>query len=105
MSPKREAQVCAARSRDRTKQQHATAARNAQDAFDQLRQAAPLLTEVQRRRIWMGYSRSGINSRNPDVVNRAKVGRDWLTAIGQEPDWSIELDASGRPKTLAARAG
>ncbi len=51
-----------------------------------------------------GYSQSGIDSRNPEVANRSKVGRDWLIAIGQEPDWSIELDAKGRPKKAAPTA-
>lgn len=105
MSPRREAQLLAARQRVRTKHDHAAAAQTAQAEFERLRKESPILTEVQRRRIWMGYSRSGIHSRNPEVVNRAKAGRDWLAAIGQEPDWSIELDAHGRPRKPASRAG
>lgn len=98
MSPRREAQVLAARLCQRVRGERATAERNARLDLERLQNATPILTEAQRRRLWMGYSQSGIDSRNPEVANRSKVGRDWLIAIGQEPDWSIELDAKGRPK-------
>ncbi|SIN70940.1 hypothetical protein SAMN05444166_0307 [Singulisphaera sp. GP187] len=104
MSPKREAQILAARLSQRTRSERASAERDARLDLERLRNASPILTEAQRRRLWMGYSQSGIDSRNPDVANRAKAGRDWLIAIGQEPDWSIELDAKGRPKKAAADA-
>lgn len=105
MSPKREAQILAARLVLRTRNEIATAEQNARADLERLRKTSPVLTEVQRRRIWMGYSRSGVDSRNPEVANRAKAGRDWLIAIGQEPDWSIELDAKGRPKKAVSAAG
>jgi hypothetical protein len=105
MSPKVEAQILAARLVLRTRNDLSDAERNAKDDLERLRRAAPVLTEAQRRRLWMGYSRSGIDSRNPEVANRSKAGRDWLIAIGQEPDWSIELDANGRPKKAASHAG
>jgi hypothetical protein len=105
MSPRREAQIRASLHVRRVRNAAATADRNAQDDLERLRRAAPILTEVQRRRIWMGYSRGGIDSRNPEVANRSKAGRDWLIAIGQAPDWSIELDAKGRPRKTVSRAG
>jgi hypothetical protein len=104
MSPKMEAQVLAARLVLRTRSETASAERNAKADLERLRNTSPILTEAQRRRLWMGYSRSGIDSRNPDVANRSKAGRDWLIAIGQEPDWSIELDAKGRPKKAVSNA-
>jgi hypothetical protein len=104
MSPKREAQILAARLGQRVWSELTSAQRDAKLALERLRKSSPILTEVQRRRLWMGYSQSGIDSRNPEVANRSKAGRDWLIAIGQEPDWSIELDAKGRPKKAASQA-
>jgi hypothetical protein len=99
-----EAQVLASRLVLRTRSEAASAERTAKADLERLRKTSPILTEAQRRRLWMGYSQSGIDSRNPDVANRSKAGRDWLIAIGQEPDWSIELDAKGRPKKAASGA-
>ncbi|WP_406699261.1 hypothetical protein V5E97_10325 [Singulisphaera sp. Ch08] len=104
MSPKRESQVRAARLGQRMRTERASAERNARLDLERLRKSSPILTEAQRRRLWMGYSQSGIDSRNPEVANRSKAGRDWLIAIGQEPDWSIEFDAKGRPKKSVANA-
>ena len=104
MSPQREAQILAARLGQRMRSDRASAERSAKLDLERLRKSSPILTEAQRRRLWMGYSQSGIDSRNPEVANRSKAGRDWLIAIGQEPDWSIELDAKGRPKQAASNA-
>lgn len=104
MSPLREAQILAARHGRQMRSDRANAERTARLDLERLHKSSPLLTESQRRRLWMGYSQSGINSRNPEVANRSKAGRDWLIAIGQVPDWSIELDAKGRPKKATSHA-
>jgi len=86
----------------RTHSEIAKAEQGAKGQLGRLQESTPVLTEVQRRRIWMGYSRSGIDSHNPEVVNRSKLGRDWLISIGQEPDWSIDLDHEGKPRRSRA---
>lgn len=96
LSPRREAQVKSARVGLRSRGAEEAAARQARTELERLRKGTPVLTEIQRRRLWMGYSRSGIDSTNAQVVNRAKVARDWLISIGQAPDWSLILDAKGR---------
>jgi len=105
LSPRMESRVLAARAALQARLENEIAEQNARVDLRRLRQSTPVLSEIQRRRLWMGYSRNGINSRNPEVANRAKVGRDWLISIGQAPDWSILLDAKGRPiRPDAARA-
>src|SRR3954453_21498449 len=54
MSPAREAQVLAARLVPRTRSETASAERNARADLERLRITAPILTEAQRRRLWMG---------------------------------------------------
>lgn len=102
LSPRMEARVHSARVGMRVRREVDDAEQQARTDLRRLRTSTPVLSEVQRRRLWMGYSRNGIESRNPEVANRAKVGRDWLIAIGQEPDWSLTLDARGRPTTREA---
>jgi hypothetical protein len=102
LSPRMESRVLAARAGLRIRRQLDDAEHRARTELRRLQRTTPVLSEIQRRRLWMGYSRSGIDSRNPEVANRAKTGRDWLVAIGQEPDWSITLDARGRPSGLVA---
>jgi hypothetical protein len=102
VSPRMESRVLAARLGLRIRRQVEDAEQTARNELRRLRNATPILSEAQRRRLWMGYSQSGIDSRNPEVANRAKIGRDWLIAIGQEPDWSITLDAKGRPSKASA---
>ena len=53
-----------------------------------------VLDEQTRRRIWNGYD--GRYHREADSPNNAaKIGRDWLRSIGQEPDFSRILDRRG----------
>lgn len=96
LSPRRESQVLAARVGLRARSEAESAARGARDDLRRVGKANGQLSEALRRRIWMGYSRSGVNSRNAEVANRAKVGRDWLRSIGQEPDFSLILDSHGK---------
>lgn len=68
--------------------------------------AGRVLTELERRRIWLGYR--GDPRTTPDAIDRdgtgrsfvpterALAGRAWLRSIGQEPDWSLILDRRGR---------
>jgi hypothetical protein len=95
-SPRVETRVLAARLDVRIRGEIERAHREAHDEFLQWRRSAPQLSESERRRIWLGYSPSGIRSKNPQVVNRAKVGRDWLIAIDQVPDWTLKLDRNGQ---------
>lgn len=69
-----------------------------QKARDRLAKAAKMkLTEVERRRIWNGYRKTILEPIvGKDVTNRALIGRTWLAAIAQEPDWTIVLDRHGR---------
>jgi len=62
---------------------------------DQLHRAPVVLTENERRRLWNGY-RDSFARESSDVTNLAKVGREFLLGIGQEPDWSLILDKHGR---------
>jgi hypothetical protein len=56
------------------------------------------LSEVERRRIWVGYRHLGKGYAWTDgkLTNRANFGRQWLTAIGQQPDWSLILNSKGQ---------
>lgn len=47
----------------------------------------PVLDEQARRRIWNGYS--GVFDRSiSEPTNLARIGRDWLRSIDQEPHWT-----------------
>lgn len=67
-----------------------------------------VLSEAERRRIWMGCRWvSGSTDRRGEPTNLAKLGREWLTNIGQQPDWTLILDKRGRVigrETLAPMA-
>ncbi len=55
------------------------------------------LTELERRRIWLGNQPITSDlEREPN--NLARMGREFLRAIDQLPDFSIELDRRGRMK-------
>lgn len=95
-SPGIEARILAARVGLRARSVAEDADRNATDELRRLKRSEPVLTEAHRRRIWNGYSRNGLSSRNADVVNRAKLGREFLASIGQEPDFNLILDGKGR---------
>lgn len=87
-APQIEARVRNARlglkARDRAK-----AARDAaRDKLRRTRRRQPVLSESLRREIWNGY-RGGLLAEFPDLTNAAKEGRDFLTAINQEPNWSL----------------
>jgi hypothetical protein len=94
-SPRREAQVRAAR----IGLAGASRACAAEDrAGADLRRATrrqPGLTEVERRRLWNGH-RGGILSECAELTNRARIGREFLTRIGQVPDWSLKLGKHGK---------
>ncbi len=69
----------------------------ARESIDAGRQRAALklakaakivLSERDRRRIWNGYRRTILAATvGSDVTNLARVGREWLTKIQQEPAW------------------
>jgi hypothetical protein len=77
-------------------------AENAEDrarrgAADEVVKRGIVLPETDRRKLWNGYQ-GGLAVEVPmkHATNRARVGRKFLTRIGQEPDWSLILDAKGR---------
>lgn len=75
-----EARVREAMGRRRAAEQ---ADRDRQAVRDQLKQNNKTqLTELHRRRIW---------------IRHGQEGRAWLKEIGQEPDFSLQLDKRGRP--------
>lgn len=92
MAPRREAQVLAARHGLDRKSRAAAAVVKARGKLQE--QHLTILSERERRRIWHGARNS--YDTDADVVNRAKIGRDWLKQIGQEPDWSISLARGAR---------
>lgn len=92
MSPRREAQIRAARVGVRARDKAEAAERSARDQLDK-QEVVP--TEVERRWLWNGY-RGGILSPTLELTDRAKAGREWLIANGWEPDWSLALDHKGR---------
>jgi hypothetical protein len=53
------------------------------------------LSEIERRRLWNGY-RGSLLTADPEPTNRAAIGRAFLTAIGQEPNFALILDRRGR---------
>lgn len=90
-SPRREAQIRTARIGLRARAQVEIAEREAREHLHR----KSILTESERRRLWNGY-RGGLLRSRLEVTNRAKVGREWLKSIGQEPDFSLILDKRGR---------
>jgi hypothetical protein len=66
-------------------------------AADEVVKRGIVLPESDRRKLWNGYQ-GGLAVEVPmtHATNRARVGRKWLSRIGQEPDWSLILDAKGR---------
>lgn len=56
----------------------------------------PVLSESDRRKLWNGYRGNLLAEFEGKLPNFAKEGRDWLTAIGQVPDWTLTLDRRGR---------
>lgn len=92
MSPRNEARCLA--------QRVGVAGRTGEDAARQRARAALMkkrhrLSEALRRQIWNGY-RGSIGSEAEGLTNLAREGRDFLTSIGQEPDWSLILDGRGK---------
>jgi len=55
-----------------------------------------VLSECDRRRLWNGHRR-GILEECADVTNLARIGREFLTRIGQVPDWTKVLKRRGDP--------
>lgn len=92
MSPRREAQVRAARLGLAGRDRDAAAVKRTRDRLR--RQARTVLTEAERRRYWYGSKKALGGER--ELTNAAKLGRDWLTRIGQVPDWSIDLAKNQR---------
>jgi len=74
-----------------------------QQAKAKLRQARwPVLSEIERRRIWNGYKHSAIREYVGELSNAAKAGREFLETIGQLPDWSIKVQRVGRTVRVVA---
>jgi hypothetical protein len=98
MDPHNEANAVAQRIDDRSRLRHEEVARQIKHALNDEAEAnrrRPRLSEADRRRIWNGY-KGGILAANLEVTNRARIGREFLTRIKQEPDWSLILDAGGK---------
>lgn len=98
MDPKNEANAMAQRIEEHSRERHTEATRQVGRTLktaSEKPERRPRLSESDRRRIWNGY-KGGILSSNLEVTNRAKVGREFLIRIKQEPDWSLILDATGR---------
>jgi hypothetical protein len=95
LSPRREAQVRAAwvkgKARDRSRAAEETARRQ----LGEVAEAQPQLSERHRRWIWNGCIGSIVRERL-DVTNEARLGRDFLRSIGQEPNWNLILDRRGK---------
>jgi hypothetical protein len=73
------------------------AARDQRDRMKLAKAGKTKLTESHRRRIWNGYRRSIVAEIvGPAVTNQAKIGRDWLNAIGQAPDWALPIERRER---------
>lgn len=93
LSPRREAQVRKARigvnARDQSEQSEQAAT-----ATLRKRTRRSKFTERERRLIWNGYGR-GFDVPDPAPTNLARTGRTFLRSIGQEPDFSLVLDAHG----------
>jgi hypothetical protein len=98
MDPKNEANVMAQRIEDRSRQRHAEVVQQVDRALKsgtEKPERRPRLSESDRRRIWNGY-KGGILSSSLEVTNRARIGREFLIRIKQEPNWNLILDAGGK---------
>jgi hypothetical protein len=74
----------------------------------ELKASGRTLTERERRRIWNGYKGGllearglpaegeALSERERRSVDRAILGREWLTRIGQVPDFDVALDSRGK---------
>ena len=89
-----------AKRRQRATEADAAAVRDTREALDAALKArradrgTPRLTEFERRKLWNGYVRPFIvPTQEPSCL--AQTCRAWLREIGQEPDWTIELDERG----------
>jgi hypothetical protein len=92
VSPRREAQVKAARvglkARDKGEQAE-------KRARDRLAKHPTVLSEADRRRLWNGYKGGIISEYTEELTNLAATGREWLLEIGQVPDWDLLIDKRG----------
>jgi hypothetical protein len=58
------------------------------------------LTESDKRRLWIGSKSVGLSC--PEKIhNRARVGREWLTRIGQFPNPHVILDRRGNVRGMS----
>jgi hypothetical protein len=80
---------------DHGRREHQRAAEN-RAKHELARRHTTKLDEKTRRLIWNGY-RGVLGHESEDVTNLAKIGRDWLTSIGQEPLWD-----ESEPETITA---
>lgn len=87
MSPLVEAKVRAAKLGLKKRDEAEQAAAKLKLATRKLEKS--VLSEATRRRVWNGYR--GSIFVEAEACNASKEGRDWLTSIGQEPDWSKVL--------------
>jgi hypothetical protein len=92
-SPDIEAKVRAADIKAKARESAERADKSARDKL--LSQTVTKLTECERRRIWNGGV-GGVHMEAAEPTNRARIGREFLRSIGQEPDWSIALKFRAR---------
>ena len=63
-------------------------------ALDELtRRHTTVLDEKTRRLVWNGY-RGILGRESETVTNLARIGREWLRSIGQEPAWSEAIETA-----------
>jgi uncharacterized Zn finger protein (UPF0148 family) len=95
LSPRREAQIRAAHAKAGTRERTKGAEEKARKQLGEVAKAQPQLSERHRRWIWNGCMGSIVRER-PEVTNEARLGRDFLRSIGQEPNWNLILDRHGK---------
>lgn len=95
LSPRREAQVRAARIKGRARDRSRDAEEKARRQLGEVARAQPQLSERHRRWIWNGCIGSIVRERL-EVTNESRLGRDFLRSIGQEPNWNLILDRRGK---------
>lgn len=92
-SPDIEAKVRSADIKAKAKESAEAADKAAMDKLQS--QSITKLTEVERRRIWNGGV-GGVAMETCEPTNRARIGREFLKQIGQEPRWEIPLKFRAR---------
>jgi hypothetical protein len=94
LSPRREAQIRAATIKARARERAKDAERQVHEQLRDAGKAQPRLSERHRRWIWNGCIGSILRER-AEVNNEARLGREFLRSIGQEPNWNLIIDRRG----------